>query len=98
MQKQKHAHLIKLWADGVQIQREQSDGRWKTEANPTWKDEHNYRVLPVRFVIGGWYAVTFLDGEQAVGQATGTYTLDIMSQEYASTELLKAKEIADLEF
>lgn len=94
----KHAALIKLWAEGVQIQREQSDGRWKTEANPTWKEEHNYRTLPVRFTIGCWYAVTFLDGTMAVGFSTGTYTLDINGEEYASTELLKAKEIENIVF
>lgn len=94
----KHAALIKLWADGVKIQREQTDGTWKTETNPTWKEEHNYRVLPVRFIKDEWYAITLLDGERLVGVAIGTHAVRAFDANIGADEVLKAVLIEDLEF
>lgn len=94
----KHAALIKLWADGVKIQREQTDGTWKTEANPTWKEEHNYRVLPVRFIKDEWYAITLHDGEQLVGKANSNHIIEVYEAFITSDEVLKAELIVDLQF
>lgn len=94
----KHAALIKLWADGVKIQREQTDGTWKTEVNPTWKEEHNYRVLPVRFIKDEWYAVTLLDGERLVGVASSTHIIEVYETFISADEILKASIIEDLQF
>lgn len=33
---QKHAALIKAWADGAEIQMELSDGSWMADENPCW--------------------------------------------------------------
>lgn len=43
----KHAELIKAWADGAEIQfryRNNNLPIWSDIANPTWKDECEYRV------------------------------------------------------
>jgi hypothetical protein len=44
--KHKHAELIKAWADGAQIQRQNSIGKWVNEAHPVWLDDNNYRIKP----------------------------------------------------
>ena len=43
--KQKHADLIKAWADGAQIEYWDFEGRWVEVANPCWEMEM-YRIKP----------------------------------------------------
>ena len=51
MQKQltphKHAELIKLWADGVEIEfwSEFNEG-WLRDTSPTWQNHYKYRIKP----------------------------------------------------
>lgn len=42
----KHAELIKLWADGAEIQVKDSGARWLDMANPTWQEWNTYRIKP----------------------------------------------------
>lgn len=44
MMKHKHAELIKLWADGAQIQMFSNDS-WK-DCTPLWIEDHQYRIKP----------------------------------------------------
>lgn len=44
---QKHAAVIKKWADGAKIQyKSESDGNWVDTPNPTWADWLEYRIKP----------------------------------------------------
>jgi len=42
----KHAELIKLWADGAEIELLSTTGEWLPTANPTWGIDREYRVKP----------------------------------------------------
>ena len=48
--KHKHAELIKLWADGAQIQCNNPDragcNQWEDQADPSWYDFCEYRIKP----------------------------------------------------
>lgn len=48
MKPHKHAELIKLWADGRQVQRYNfcAYGEWVDEKYPTWGDDIIYRLKP----------------------------------------------------
>lgn len=42
----KHAELIKLWADGAEIEfKNTTNGKWQ-ETTPSWGTENEYRVKP----------------------------------------------------
>lgn len=42
---QKHAELIKAWADGAEIEMLNADGTWG-KCGPTWSDHIKYRIKP----------------------------------------------------
>ena len=43
----KHSELIKAWADGAEIQFQDSFGNWfDCEDTPRWVDHANYRIKP----------------------------------------------------
>lgn len=44
---QKHAALIKAWADGVEIEVKALIGEWHEIKNPTWERNTEYRIKPV---------------------------------------------------
>jgi hypothetical protein len=44
--KQKHAELIKAWADGAQIQFLNCPDEWFDVDNPQWHKEGKYRIKP----------------------------------------------------
>ena len=46
--KQKHAELIKAWADGAQIQvKDKQTGRWDDLCcTPSWGNDFEYRIKP----------------------------------------------------
>jgi len=44
--KRKHAAEIIAWANGAEIQRELSVGRWVYDPYPNWLDDYNFRVKP----------------------------------------------------
>ena len=50
MPKHVHAELIKLWADGAEIQREEfyynRETQWVDDHRPTWHCDNNYRLKP----------------------------------------------------
>ena len=45
MKPHKHAELIKLWADGAEIEYEY-DGRWTPVEPPAWETSVQYRIKP----------------------------------------------------
>lgn len=48
-QKQKHAELIKAWADGLDIQYRNPQHlypQWRDIRDPVWRDDCEYRVKP----------------------------------------------------
>ena len=44
--KHKHAGLIKLWADGAEIEFQDVGGDWRISRNPEWLINLEYRVKP----------------------------------------------------
>jgi hypothetical protein len=42
--KHKHERLIKLWADGAEIEFLKFNGTWAFIAHPSWDFEHQYRL------------------------------------------------------
>lgn len=42
----KHAELIKLWADGAEIQYKNGGAGWISIGDPSWCDENEYRIAP----------------------------------------------------
>lgn len=42
----KHAELIKAWADGAEIENENSKGEWVPALTPTWNLSWTYRIKP----------------------------------------------------
>ena len=44
MKQRAHAELIKLWADGAEVEAKQCDGRWIMCHAPMWGKESEYRV------------------------------------------------------
>ena len=47
MDQHPHAELIKLWADGAEIQVfKESWGEWRTKQNPEWIECLEYRIKP----------------------------------------------------
>ena len=55
----KHAELIKLWADGAQIQAKEvgyfaDDSEWMDVKTPTWNTHIQYRIKPktISFRVG----------------------------------------------
>ena len=42
----KHAEMIKAWADGSEIQLQNSIGQWMDEKYPTWNLSAVYRIKP----------------------------------------------------
>ena len=49
--KHKHAELIKLWADGAEIEVESGDGSWAGNGIPCWHYNSVYRVKPKPDVV-----------------------------------------------
>lgn len=41
----KHAELIKLWAEGAQIEFN-AMGHWSSIEKPSWRDDFEYRIKP----------------------------------------------------
>ncbi len=41
-----HADLIKVWADGAEIESKYRDGRWTDCGAPMWVDGGEYRIKP----------------------------------------------------
>lgn len=57
----KHAELIKKWADGAIIQyKDWARGEWVTctENKPTWNEQSEYRVKPMKFNKWKWVCKT----------------------------------------
>ena len=46
--KHKHADLIKAWADGAIIQKNNGMGFWVEVNHPDWMDWEVYRIKPTR--------------------------------------------------
>jgi hypothetical protein len=42
----KHSDLIKLWADGAQIQVKACNVVWEDRENPYWATDREYRIKP----------------------------------------------------
>jgi hypothetical protein len=42
---QKHADLIKAWADGAKIEKQDSTGEWFIDYKPDWYEYSNYRLF-----------------------------------------------------
>ena len=62
-QPHKHAHLIKAWADGAEIQHLGLLGKWYDSEPPEWFDDGIYRIKPEDVVLSGWIEKTG-DGSQ----------------------------------
>ena len=41
-----HSDLIKLWADGFDVQAKQCDGKWIACYAPMWMENSEYRIRP----------------------------------------------------
>lgn len=45
--KHKHCELIKAWADGAIIQKQEPPSKtWKININPLWQENAKYRIKP----------------------------------------------------
>lgn len=89
MKPHKHAELIKVWADGVEIQKEWitkgRDHLWIDDPHPSWHEDTNYRVKPREFEEGAWYPVVdkmgnrdvrvYICGQFALSPNSGTHEL-----------------------
>lgn len=42
---QKHADLIKAWADGAKIEKQDNTGEWFIDFKPDWYEYSNYRLF-----------------------------------------------------
>ncbi len=52
MKPQKHAKLIKAWADGAEIEYRWLDqSKWCSTSTLTWRDECEYRIKPKPDVV-----------------------------------------------
>ena len=93
--KHKHADLIKAWADGAQIQRQNSIGKWVNEAHPVWLDDNNYRIKPEEKqpVVRWLWAKEHIGGEWMISpvfrskeEALKTFDGQVICLEYTRTE------------
>jgi len=50
--KHKHAELIKLWADGAEIEVQMKNKKWLQIGDPVWYQDDVYRVKPQRQWVG----------------------------------------------
>ena len=70
-----HADLIKAWADGAQIQYNDSysdNGLWRDIANPVWSKDQVYRIKPRDFEVGAFYPAINKYGQQCLIKCTST--------------------------
>lgn len=91
--KQKHAELIKAWADGAQIQTLDSD-KWIDVDRPSWGEGITYRIKPeekkpvVRWlwakqVLGDWQISPVYRSKE---EALKTFNGQFICLEYTRTE------------
>lgn len=51
---QKHAAVIKAWADGAEIEYKRQDGSWDDSHYPSWSDRTEFRVKPTKVTRWLW--------------------------------------------
>jgi hypothetical protein len=72
----KHADLIKLWADGAEIEsRGKTMKHWEDCPKPRWFDDLEYRIKPATIFING-YEVPEPVREAKDGQELYTFSID----------------------
>jgi hypothetical protein len=72
----KHADLIKLWADGAEIEsRGKTMKHWEDCPKPRWFDDLEYRIKPATIFING-YEVPEPVREAKEGQLLWSFKID----------------------
>jgi len=51
MPKHVHYNVIKAWAEGAEIQLQNTKGEWRTVEPPAWDKNTNYRVKPTPNIV-----------------------------------------------
>lgn len=90
MNKHKHASLIKVWADGAEIQYYSDVNRcWKDAFSPSWCWDIKYRVKPREFEKGAFYPVTLELGLKFIASyaVCGNFYLTGLGGMYSIDEL-----------
>ncbi len=70
MKPHKHSELIKLWADGAEIEYRHWGSEWKPVKSPTWDEGWEYRIKQktiVRYLwanINGSISTTFASADE----------------------------------
>lgn len=69
----RHKDLIIAWADGEAIEfLDPYSRKWTECSNPAWLKHIQYRVKPREFVVGEWYPVVNVDGDELVAKCVDT--------------------------
>jgi hypothetical protein len=89
---QKHAALIKAWADGYEIECQTSFKDWVGTNIPTWDDATEYRIKPEPKIDTLLYVATSPKG--FISAATSTfYSANLKLTFCGETGSLKAAEV-----
>lgn len=66
----KHAHMIRAWADGAQIQVfAKRWKRWKDTDKPTWDEDSEYRIKPEEHSV--WDMRVVYERDEVVAKMSG---------------------------
>lgn len=84
----KHADIIKAWADGAEIECRHSDTGWSSNDSPKWLDNYEYRIkertfpetnLSTPYLFDVWFNAKGMGGSltAVANAAIKQYILDL---------------------
>lgn len=105
MKPQKHAEVIKAWADGAEIEYRNNGLTWACATTPTWDERVEFRIKPA---APKWPQTTMTEGEitlsagQAfIGEQTCTLYRSIINaaiaHECSTGALVPAEKVREIE-